>query len=180
MLNRHTPQHDAVDLGIALFKHPDNTPVQHHYYQWALVAVKRPSTYSHPDVHVYQILNREPITGERVPWFTVFTQESCLSDNTAVVGAAVVGVVHLATLDTPINQLDEFIRELGPGQNGYNTKGLGWTNVTWVIRIVEALAEAGMVDMPSTIGQFKLNIQEKGARLEVMKGWGEPLPVLNA
>lgn len=169
MLNGHTTQQDAeVDLGIALFKHQDN------YYHWALVAVERPSMYSHPDVHIYQIRNREPTSGERVPWFTVFTQ-SCLSDNPTVVG-----VVHLGTLDMPINQLDEFIRELGPGQNGYNTKGLGWTNATWVIRIVEALAEAGMVDMPSTIGQFKLNIQEKGSRLEVMKSWGEPLPVLNA
>jgi len=173
MLNGHTPQHAAVDLGIALFKHQDAT--QHHYYHWALVAVERPSTYSHPDVHVYQILNREPTSGDRVPWFTVFTQQSCLSDN-----AAIIGIVHLATLDMPIIQLDEFIRELGPGQNGYNTKGLGWTNATWVIRIVEALAEAELVDMPSTIGQFKLNIQEKGARLEVMKSWGEPLPVLNA
>jgi hypothetical protein len=91
-----------------------------------------------------------------------------------------IGVIHLETLDMPINQLDEFIRELGPDQNGYNTRGMGWTSATWVIRIVEALGEAGMVDMPSTIGQFKVDIQEKGAQLEVMKSWGDPLPVLNA
>jgi len=171
MLNEQAPQHDYIDLGIALFKYIED---DQYYYHWALVAVQRPSTYSHPDVHAYQILNRDH-TGERVPWFTKFTQHSRLLDDPAVIG-----VVHLATLDMPINQLDEFIRELGPGQGGYNTKGLGWTNATWVIRIVEALAEAGMVNMPSTIGQFKLNIQEKGAQLEVIKSWGEPLPVLNA
>jgi len=171
MIDGHAPQNNDIDLGIALFKHQDNN---HHYYQWALAAVERPSSYSHPDVHVYQILNRGP-TGERIPWFTHFTQQSRLSDDIASLG-----VVHLATLDMPIKQLDEFIRELGPGQNGYNTRGMGWTSATWVIRIVEALAEAGMVEMPSTIGQFKLNILEKGARLEVMKSWGEPLPVLNA
>lgn len=171
MLNGHVPEHDDVDLGIALFKYQDITQ---HYYHWALVAVQRPSTYSHPDVHVYQIVNRDH-TGERVPWFTNFTQQSRLSDNTATLG-----VVHLATLDMPVSQLDDFIRELGPGQRGYDTKGLGWTNATWIIRIVEALSEAGLVEVPSTIGQFKLNIQEKGARLEVMKSWGDPLPVLNA
>jgi len=168
MLDGQAPQHD---LGIALFLNQENN--QNHYH-WALVAVEPPATYSHPDVHVYQILNRDH-TGERVPWFIKFIHQSRLSDDTTVLG-----VVHLATLDMPISQLDEFIRELGPSQNGYNTKGLGWTNAMWVSRIVEALAEAGMVEMPSTIGQFRMNIQEKGARLEVMKSWGEPLPVLNA
>jgi len=171
MLDGDVPQHDNIDLGIALYKHQDNGQ---YYYQWALVAVERPSTYSHNDIHVYEIRNRDH-TGERVPWFNSCTLRSLISDDTSFLG-----VVHLATLDIPINQLDEFVKELGPGQNCYNMKDLGWTNSTWVTRIVEALAEAGMVDMPSTIGQFKLNIQEKGARLEVMKSWGEPVPVLNA
>jgi hypothetical protein len=172
MLDGESPHHNDIDLGIALYKHQDNDQFD---YQWALVAVERPSTYSNPDVHVYEIRNRDQETGERIPWFTCFTRRSLLTD-----ASSLLGVVHLATLDMPINHLDGFITELGPGPNGYNTKDLGWTNATWVIRIVEALAEGGFVDMPSTIGQFKINIQEKGARLEVMKSWGYPLPVLNA
>lgn len=172
MLDGGSPQHNDIDLGIALYKHQDNSQPT---YEWALAAVERPSTYSNPDVHVYEVCNRDPETGERVPWFTSFTRRSLLAD-----AISLIGVVHLATLTMPMSHLDDFVAELGPGQNGYNTKGLGWTNATWVIRIVEALAEGGFVDMPSTIGQFKINIQEKGARLEVMKSWGEPLPVLNA
>lgn len=172
MLDGDSPQHNDIDLGIALYNHQDNGQDSYH---WALVAVERPSTYANHDVHVYEIRNRDQNTGERVPWFTSFTRRSLLADENSLLG-----VVHLATLNMPMNHLDEFIAELGPGQNGYNTKNLGWTNATWVIRIVEALAEGGFVDMPSTIGQFKINIQEKGARLEVMKSWGDPLPVLNA
>ena len=94
----------------------------------------------------------------------------------------IIGVVHLGTVDMPQHQLDEYITEMGAGQNTYNTRGLGWSNTSFIIRIVESLSDAGMLRIPSTIGQFRFSIQEAGARMELMRNWGggDSLPILDA
>ena len=93
----------------------------------------------------------------------------------------IIGVVHLGTVDMPQDHLDQYITEMGAGQSTYNTRGLGWSNTSFIIRIVETLSDAGLLEIPSTIGQFRFNIQEKGVRMELMRGWGgDSLPILNA
>jgi len=93
----------------------------------------------------------------------------------------IIGVVHLGTVDMPQDQLDGYVTEMGAGQNTYNTRGLGWSNTSFIIRIVESLSDAGMLDIPSTIGQFRFGIQEAGVRMELIRNWGgDSLPILDA
>jgi len=116
------------------------------------------------------------VSGARVPWFTEFSHDVVLPRDPTIIG-----VVHLGTVDMPQSQLDEFIHEMGAGQNTYNTRGLGWSNITFVTRIVETLCEVGLLRIPSTIGQLRSDVQEAGAKMELMRHWGgETLPVLDA
>ena len=163
--------HSSIDIGIALFR---RTEEEYSYTHWALVSVEPPHTYSNAPVHLYQIDNYD-VSGARVPWFTDFSRDVMLT-----MDPTIIGVVHLGTVDMPQDHLDQYITEMGPGQSTYNT-GLGWSNTSFVIRIVEALSDAGMLDIPRTIGQFRFNIQETGARMELMRRWGgDFLPILNA
>ena len=162
-----------IDIGIALYRRTED---EYSYTHWALVSVERPHTYSSAQVHLYQISNRDA-SGAKVPWFTDFSRGVMLSSDPTIIG-----VVHLGTVDMPQHQLDEYITEMGAGQNTYNTRGLGWSNTSFIIRIVESLSDAGMLNIPSTIGQFRFSIQEAGARMEVMRNWGggDSLPILDA
>ncbi|KAF9782282.1 hypothetical protein BJ322DRAFT_1022720 [Thelephora terrestris] len=161
-----------IDIGIALFKRTEN---DYTYTHWALVSVERPHLYGNAPVHLYQISNHDA-TGARVPWYTNFSCNVMLSTDPTIIG-----VVHLGEVNMPQDQLDEYITEMGPGQNTYNTRGLGWSNTSFIIRIVENLSDAGLLDIPSTMGQFRFNIQEKGTRLELMRNWGgDSLPILDA
>jgi hypothetical protein len=164
--------HPDIDIGIALFRRTEN---EYSHTHWALVSVERPHTYSSAPVHLYQINNHDG-SGARVPWFADFSYDIMLS-----LDPTIIGVVHLGTVDMPQDQLDEYITEMGPGQSTYNTRGLGWSNTSFIIRIVETLSDAELLDIPSTIGQFRFNIQETGARMELMRNWcGDLLPILNA
>ena len=164
--------HPDIDIGIALFSRTEN---QYAYIHWALVSVERPHTYSNAAVHLYQISNHDA-SGAKVPWFTEFSRDVMLS-----LDPTILGVVHLGTVDMPQVHLDQYITEMGAGQNTYNTRGLGWSNTSFIIRIVETLSDAGMLDIPSTIGQFRSSILEAGARMELMRKWGgDSLPILDA
>lgn len=167
-----TQSHTRIDIGIALYRRTEN---EYSYTHWALVSIERPHNYSNSPVYLYQIGNHDG-TGARVPWFTDFSRGVMLATDPTIIG-----VVHLGTVDMPQDQLDEYITEMGAGQGGYNTRGLGWSNTSFIIRIVESLSDAGLLDIPSTIGQFRFNIQEKGARMELMRNWGgDYLPILDA
>lgn len=161
----------CIDIGIALFRRTEN---EYSYTHWALVSVERPNLYSNAAVHLYQIRNHDA-SGARVPWFTDFSREVMLSQDPTIIG-----VVHLGTVDMPQDQLDEYITEMGPGQNTYNTRGLGWSNTSFIIRILENLSEAGFLEIPSTINQFRSTIQETEVRMELMRNWGgHSLPILD-
>ena len=161
-----------IDIGIALFSRTEN---EYSYTHWALVSVEPPHTYSGSPVHLYQISNYDP-SGARVPWYTDFYRDVMLVEDPTILG-----VVHLGTVDMPQDQLDGYIMEMGAGQSNYNTRGLGWSNTSFIIRIVESLSDAGMLDIPSTIGQFRFSIQEAGVRMEMMRSWGgHSLPILDA
>jgi len=161
-----------IDIGIALFRRTEN---EYSYTHWALVSVERPHTYGSTPVHLYQIANHDA-SGAKVPWFTDFSRDIMLSSDPTTIG-----VVHLGTVDMPQDHLDQYITEMGAGQSTYNTRGLGWSNTSFIIRIVESLSDAGMLEIPSTIGQFRFNIQEIGATMELMRSWGSnSLLILNA
>ena len=164
--------HPDIDIGIALFRRTEN---EYSYTHWALVSVERPHTYGNAPVHLYQIKNHDG-SGAKVPWFADFSRDVVLSSDPTVIG-----VVHLGTVDMPQDHLDQYITEMGAGQSTYNTRGLGWSNTSFIIRIVETLSDAGMLEIPSTIGQFRFNVQETGTRMELMRNWGgDSLPILNA
>jgi len=164
--------HPDIDIGIALYRRTEN---EYSYTHWALVSAERPHTYSNAAVHLYQISNRDA-SGAKVPWFTDFAYGVILS-----LDPTIIGVVHLGTVDMPQDHLDQYITEMGAGQSTYNTRGLGWSNTSFIIRIVETLSDAGMLEIPSTIGQFRFNIQEVGARMELMRSWGgDSLLILDA
>lgn len=161
-----------IDIGIALYRRTEN---DYTYTHWALVSVERPHSYSNAPVHLYQISNHDA-SGAKVPWFADFSRDVMLAPDPTIIG-----VVHLGTVDMPQDHLDEYITEIGAGQNTYNTRGLGWSNTSFIIRIVETLSDAGMLEIPSTIGQFRSIIQEAGVRMELMRNWGGiPLPILDA
>lgn len=161
----------GIDIGIALFRRTED---EYSYTHWALVSVERPHSYSNAPVHLYQISNRDT-TGAKVPWFTEFYRDIMLSLDTTILG-----VVHLGTVDMPQDQLDQYITEMGAGQNTYNTRGLGWSNTSFIIRIVETLSDAELLEIPSTIGQFRFSVQEAGATMESLKGWcGDSLLILD-
>ena len=160
-----------IDIGIALFRRTED---EYSYTHWALVSVERPHTYAHTPVHLYQISNRDA-SGAKVPWYTDFSRDIMLSSDPTIIG-----VVHLGTVEMPQDQLDQYITEMGAGQNTYNTRGLGWSNTSFIIRIVEALSDAELLEIPSTIGQFRFSIQEAGSTMESLKGWsGDTLLILD-
>lgn len=162
-----------INIGIALFRRTEN---EYSYVHWALVSAepRPPHTYGNSPVHLYQISNHD-VSGAKVPWFTDFYRDVMLSQDPTILG-----VVHLGTVDMPQDQLDDYITEMGAGQNTYNTRGLGWSNTSFIIRIVESLSDAEMLVIPSTMGQFRFSIQEAGARMELMRNWGATttLPIL--
>ena len=160
-----------IDIGIALFRRTED---EYSYTHWALVSVERPHTYGNAPVHLYQISNHDA-SGARVPWYTDFSRDVMLS-----LDPTIIGVVHLGTVEMPQVQLDQYITEMGAGQNTYNTRGLGWSNTSFIIRIVEALSDAELLEIPSTIGQFRFSIQETGATMESLRGWsGDTLLILD-
>ena len=165
------PHPPGIDIGIALFRRTEN---EYSYTHWALVSVERTHNYRDTPVHSYQISNRDA-SGAKVPWFTNFSHDVMLSGDPTIIG-----IVHLGTVDMPQNQLDEFIAEMGAGQNAYNTRGLGWSNKTFITHIVGTLCEAGMLRLPSAIGRLESDIQEVGVKMELVRHWGgESLPTLN-
>lgn len=163
--------HPDIDIGIALFRRTEDG---YSYTHWTLVSVERPHSYSSAPVHLYHISNRNA-SGAKVPWFTDFSSNVTLS-----LDPTIIGVVHLGTVDMPQVHLDQYITEMGPGPSTYNTRGLGWSNTSFIIRIVETLSDAGILEIPSTIGQFRSIIQEAEARMESMRSWGvDSLPILD-
>lgn len=168
----HVQSCPRIDIGIALFRRTED---EYTYTHWALVSIEHPHTYSGSPVHLYQISNYDA-SGARVPWFTNFSRRIMLSEDPTILG-----VVHLGMVDMPQDQLDGYITEMGAGQNTYNTRGLGWSNTSFIIRIVESLSDAGFLQIPSTIGQFRFIVQEAGARMELMRDWGGmSMPILDA
>jgi len=160
-----------IDIGIALFRRTED---EYSYTHWALVSVERPHTYGEAPVHLYQISNRDA-SGAKVPWYTDFSRDVVLAEDPTIIG-----VVHLGMVEMPQDQLDQYITEMGAGQNTYNTRGLGWSNTSFIIRIVEALSDAELLEIPSTIGQFRFSIQETEATMESLRGWsGDTLLILD-
>ena len=77
-----------------------------------------------------------------------------------------IGVIHIGKVEASILDLDGFIRELGPCQNGYDTRGRGWNHGTYVLRIIENLIEAGMVKTKLTPQELILEGEVLAAKLE--------------
>jgi len=65
-----------------------------------------------------------------------------------------------------LSDLDAFIRELGPRQDGYDTGGRGWNCGTYVLRIIENLIAAGMVRTMLTPQELILEGEVLAAKLE--------------
>jgi len=75
---------------------------------------------------------------------------------------------HIGPVAASLSDLDTFIRELGPAQDGYDTHGRGWNCGTYVLRIMENLIEAGMVNVGKGVTPQELILEGEllGARLE--------------
>jgi len=139
-------------IGIAICQ-----PADSESYQWALATHE--STWRADDVHVYQITNRNP-DNARIPWAESF-QSMALRNLPFLIG-----IIHIGRVEASISDLDEFIRELGPSQDGYDTRGRGWNRGTYVLRIMENLIEAGMVKTMLTPQELILEGEVLGAKLE--------------
>jgi len=160
-----------IDIGIALFR---RTEAEYTYTHWALVSVERPHTYGNTPVHLYQISNHDA-SGAKVPWYTDFSSDVMLS-----LDPTIIGVVHLGTVEMPQHQLDQYITEMGAGQNTYNTRGLGWSNTSFILRIVEALSDAELLEIPWTINQFRFSIEETEVTMQSLRRWsGDTLLILD-
>ena len=89
----------------------------------------------------------------------------------------VIGVIHLGEVEMPQGDLDQHITEMG-ADNGTYDGGSSWSNLNFIIRILDSLSDANMIEIPSTIGQLGSIIEDAGSKLELMKSWGgDPLPV---
>ena len=165
--------HPDIDIGVALFKRIEN---KSSYTHWALVSVECPHSYSAAPVHLYQIRNNDG-SGAKVPWFTDFSHNVMLSK---FLDSTIIGVVHLGTLHMPQQQLDDYVTELGAGTQS-DTRGLGWSNTSFIIRIVESLSYADILKTPSSTHHFRSNIEEKESMMEWAKSLGaHPFPIINA
>jgi hypothetical protein len=82
-----------------------------------------------------------------------------------------IGIINLGALppNTPLASLDAFILELGPAQNGYDTRGRGWNCGTYVLRILENLIEAGLVRSSLSPQELFLEGEVLGAKLERLR-----------
>lgn len=68
--------------------------------------------------------------------------------------------------------LDAYIRELGPGQDGYNTRGRGWGPLAYVVRILEGLREAELLPLRMTMEEMIMEGEALGAKLEHLRAEG--------
>lgn len=85
--------------------------------------------------------------------------------------------------------LDAYIRELGPDQDGYNTRGHGWGPLAYVVRIIEGLSEAELLptgkgkggSVGMTMEEMIMEGEALGAKLEHLRAEGalEGVPVVN-
>jgi len=143
-------------------------------YQWALATHE--STWRAEDVHIYQITDRAdsiPNTTNvnvNAPLVrTKWTESHLLTPLRNL--PLLIGIINLGALphNTPLASLDAFIRELGPAQNGYDTRGRGWNCGTYVLRILENLIEAGLVRSTLSPQELFLEGEVLGAKLERLR-----------
>jgi hypothetical protein len=138
-------------IGIAIC-HPADSALATHDSSWRA-----------EDVHVYRITDRD-LHNARIPWAESFK----------IIGLrnlpTLIATIHIGRIDASISDLDVFIRELGPHQNGYNTRGWGWNCGTYVLRITENLIEAGMVRTTLIPQELILEGEVLGAKLEHLMG----------
>ena len=109
---------------------------------------------------MYTITDRDPTSNKHIPW-TMSIQSVALATQHNLIG-----IIHVGKVDCPVKDLDSFIRELGPDQDGYDTRGRGWNCGTYVLRILENLIEAGLVHTKLTPQELILEGEVLGARLE--------------
>jgi|SRR5882762_1098774 len=159
----HSPTANCF-IGIAICH-----PADSESYQWALAT--HDSSWRAEDVHVYQITDRD-LHNARIPWAESFKIISLR--NLPIL----IGMIHIGRVDASISDLDVFIRELGPHQNGYNTRGRGWNCGTYVLRIMENLIEAGMVRTTLTPQELILEGEVLGAKLEHLMA-SDAIPVID-
>lgn len=64
---------------------------------------------------------------------------------------------------------DDFMRQFGADQDGFNTRGYPWTSAMYVCRVLEDLAESGLMDLPCPREEIYLRVITLGAHLEAIK-----------
>ncbi|KAF7979787.1 hypothetical protein HWV62_40828 [Athelia sp. TMB] len=188
----------ACAIGVAIFQPSSSAPStvpspSTSGYHWALVTHSNPVTgWKNSAVNVYQIIIAAS-TPNGLQW-----EESHLTTPLASL-ATLLGIIQLVPFKSAVEDdglgqadLDAYIRELGPEQNGYNTRGRGWGPLAYVLRIVESLREAELLPLPSSTkgkgrGDEGLTIEEMimegealGAKLEHLREEGvQGVPVVN-
>jgi len=139
-------------IGVAICQ-----PTDSESYQWALAIHN--SNWRAEDVHIYQITDKDS-DNARIPWAESFKLTALRNL------PLLIGVIHVGRVEASISDLEVFIRELGPKQSGYDTRGRGWNCGTYVLRIMENLIEAGMVKTKLTPQELILEGEVLGAKLE--------------
>jgi hypothetical protein len=82
------------------------------------------------------------------------------------------GVVHVGDIEEEITMpiFDDFMRQFGANQpEGYDTQGYSWNSAMYVCRVLEDLAESGLIDLPCPKEEIYLRVITLAARLEVME-----------
>lgn len=65
---------------------------------------------------------------------------------------------------------DDFMRQFGANQpEGYDTHGTSWDSSTYVCRVLEDLADSGLIELPCPKEEIYLRVITLAAHLEVMK-----------
>lgn len=162
-------------------------PADSESYQWALATHE--STWRAEDVHIYQITDKADSSviandhpnNTNAPLRTKWTESHLLTPLRNL--PFLIGIINLGALppNTPLASLDAFIRELGPAQNGYDTRGRGWNSGTYVLRILDNLIEAGLVRSSLSPQELFLEGEVLGAKLERLRELrgGEGVPVVD-
>lgn len=142
-------------VGVALYQ-----PIDAGSYQWALANTTDEFTWRAEDVKIYQITDRDAVSNQQIPW-AMSIQSVALATQQNLIG-----IIHVGKVECSVDDLDSFIRELGPDQDGYDTRGRGWNCGTYVLKILESLIEAGLVHTMLTPQELILEGEVLGARLE--------------
>ena len=132
----------TTTIGVALFAQSDNSPDPH--FSWAIATTTQDSWTEGGEVRTYDIA-----LGTDRKWDArTRTHTHDLSHDSTFCG-----ILELAKTDIPEEDLDEFIRDHPPDDDGWRVYGpAGWSSAMWTLKIMCALEDATIWEIPKQYG----------------------------